>query len=233
MAGFAALPVFLNLKGRRVALAGGSTAALWKAELAQAAGADVDVYSAEPCAGLVDLARGRPSVRLVRRAFQADDLNGAALAIGDIEGAAEAAEFRAAARAFGALANIIDKPALSDFQFGAIVDRSPLVVAISTDGASPILAQAVRGRIRGRAARRNQTLGGGRQRLARVVEDSRSGAKVAPPLLGDVQRQGPRRRLGASRATGSLRSYWPRSSGIRARKAPSRWSARGRAIPNF
>ncbi len=147
MAGLAALPVFLNLKGRRVALAGGSTAVLWKAELAQAAGADVDVYSAEPCAGLVDLARGRPSVRLVRRAFQADDLNGAALAIGDIESPAEAAEFRAVARAFGALANIIDKPALSDFQFGAIVDRSPLVVAISTDGASPILAQAVRGRI--------------------------------------------------------------------------------------
>ena len=147
MTGLAALPVFLNLKGRRVALVGGSTAALWKAELAQAAGADVDVYSAEPCAGFVELARGRPSIRLVRRAFQADDLNGAALAIGDIEGAAEAAEFRAAARAFGALANIIDKPALSDFQFGAIVDRSPLVVAISTDGASPILAQAVRGRI--------------------------------------------------------------------------------------
>ncbi|MGO9235734.1 MAG: siroheme synthase CysG [Methylocella sp.] len=147
MTGLAALPAFLDLKGRRVVLAGGSTAALWKAELAQAAGADVDVYSAEPCAGLLDLARERPSVRLVRRAFRADDMNRAALAIGDIEGAAEAAEFRAAARAFGALANIIDKPALSDFQFGAIVDRSPLVVAISTDGASPILAQAVRGRI--------------------------------------------------------------------------------------
>ncbi len=145
--GLAALPLFHNLKGRRVALAGGSIAALWKAELAQAAGAEVDVYAAEPCAGLVDLARRRPSVRLVRRAFQPDDLKGAALAIADAASAAEAEAFRAAAMAAGAPVNVIDRPAFSDFQFGAIVDRSPVIVAISTDGASPILAQALRGRI--------------------------------------------------------------------------------------
>ena len=143
----AALPLFHNMKGRRVVLAGGSVAALWKAELAQAAGAEIEVYSEAPCAGLVDLARRRSSVRLMRRAFQPDDLKGAALAIADVETAAEAEAFSAAARAVGAPANIIDKPAFSDFQFGAIVDRSPLVIAISTGGASPILAQAVRGRI--------------------------------------------------------------------------------------
>ena len=147
MEGLAALPVFFNLKGKRVAIAGGSPAALWKAELAQAAGAEVDVYAAEPCAGVIDLARRRSSVRLARRAFQPDDLKGAALAIADVDSAAEAEAFRAAARAFGAPANIIDKPACSDFQFGAIVDRSPLVIAISSDGASPILTQALRGRI--------------------------------------------------------------------------------------
>jgi uroporphyrin-III C-methyltransferase/precorrin-2 dehydrogenase/sirohydrochlorin ferrochelatase len=147
MAGLAALPVFFNLKGRRVVIAGGSHAALWKAELIQAAGAELHVFAADPCPGLVDLARRRPLLSLVRRTFQPRDLERAALAIADIESADAIEAFRAAARAFGVPANVIDRPADSDFQFGAIVDRSPLVIAISTDGASPMLAQAVRGRI--------------------------------------------------------------------------------------
>jgi len=43
--------------------------------------------------------------------------------------------------------NVIDKPAFCQFQFGSIVNRSPVVVSISTDGAAPILAQAIRRRI--------------------------------------------------------------------------------------
>jgi uroporphyrin-III C-methyltransferase / precorrin-2 dehydrogenase / sirohydrochlorin ferrochelatase len=147
MAALACLPVFFNLEGRRTVVVGGSNAALWKAELLQAASAQVDVIGTAPCRGLIELARRRPSVRLVRRPLQSQDLVGAALAIADVDSAAEAKRFRAAASTCGVPANIIDKPAYSDFQFGAIVDRSPLVVAISTDGASPILAQAVRGRI--------------------------------------------------------------------------------------
>ncbi|WP_244628866.1 siroheme synthase CysG [Methylocella tundrae] len=147
MTGLASLPVFFNLKGKRAILAGGSNAVLWKAELLQAAGADVEVYAVAPCPGLAELAERRPSVRLFLRDVQNEDLNGAALAIADVGSAAEAERFRAAANAAGAPANVIDKPAFSDFQFGAIVDRSPLVIAISTDGASPILTQALRGRI--------------------------------------------------------------------------------------
>ncbi|MDE2362414.1 MAG: uroporphyrinogen-III C-methyltransferase, partial [Hyphomicrobiales bacterium] len=53
----------------------------------------------------------------------------------------------AAARAAGAPVNIVDRPAFCDFQFGAIVNRSPLVVAISTGGAAPVFGQALRARI--------------------------------------------------------------------------------------
>ncbi|MEJ0091937.1 MAG: siroheme synthase CysG [Methylocella sp.] len=147
MQGLAALPVFLTLKGRRAVLAGGSNAALWKAELLQAAGADLDIFSAAPCTGLLALAQRRPNINLVLRQFEPEDLAGAALAIADAESAAEAEHFQRLARAAKVPLNIIDKPDFSDFQFGAIVDRSPLVIAISTDGASPILAQALRGRI--------------------------------------------------------------------------------------
>jgi uroporphyrin-III C-methyltransferase/precorrin-2 dehydrogenase/sirohydrochlorin ferrochelatase len=43
--------------------------------------------------------------------------------------------------------NVIDKPASSDFSFGAIVNRSPLVVGISTDGAAPVFGQAIRAKL--------------------------------------------------------------------------------------
>lgn len=147
MRGLASLPVFFALASKRVVLAGGSNAALWKAELLQAAGARLDVFSASPCPGLSALARRCPTVSLIPRPVAPEDLAGAALAIADMETMAEAEMFRRAAQAAGVPVNIIDKPALSDFQFGAIVDRSPLVIGVSTGGASPVLAQALRGRL--------------------------------------------------------------------------------------
>ena len=47
----------------------------------------------------------------------------------------------------GASVNVIDKPKFCDFNFGAIVNRSPLVIGISTDGASPIFGQAIRAKL--------------------------------------------------------------------------------------
>jgi uroporphyrin-III C-methyltransferase / precorrin-2 dehydrogenase / sirohydrochlorin ferrochelatase len=153
MQGLACLPVFLSLAGKRVVLAGQSNAIVWKAELCQAAGAKLEVFGPEPCSDLVALARRCPAIALISRQITPDDFHGAALAIGEAESAAEAAEFRSAACAAGVPVNIIDKPACSDFQFGAIVDRSPLVVGISTNAGAPVLAQALRGRLEARLPR--------------------------------------------------------------------------------
>ena len=183
-------------------------------------------------ASLISRAGARPCASCGAR-FEPDDLKGAALAIADAESAAEAEAFRAAAQAFGAPVNIIDKPAFSDFQFGAIVDRSPLVIAISTDGASPVLAQALRGRIEAVLPRGRQALGGGGQRLARAVcrrWPSRRSCAGASGSCSARRRSPPARRL---RAKGFSRSYWPRPSAIPARRGRSRSSARGRAIPSF
>jgi uroporphyrin-III C-methyltransferase/precorrin-2 dehydrogenase/sirohydrochlorin ferrochelatase len=75
------------------------------------------------------------------------DLAGAALAVAAAEDEAEAADVLAAATAAGVPVNVVDKPAFSTFQMGAIVNRSPLVVGISTSGTAPVLGQAVRSRI--------------------------------------------------------------------------------------
>jgi len=59
----------------------------------------------------------------------------------------QARRFAAAARTAGVPVNLIDKPAHCDFSFGAIVNRSPLVIGISTGGATPVFGQAIRARL--------------------------------------------------------------------------------------
>jgi uroporphyrin-III C-methyltransferase/precorrin-2 dehydrogenase/sirohydrochlorin ferrochelatase len=145
----ATLPVFLPLDGRRAVVIGGTEAASWKAELVSAAGAAVTVLSPEPCEEMEALAADPPGgpLALERRAWTPQDLEGAALVIAAAENDGEALAIFSAARAKGVPVNVVDKPAFCTFQLGAIVNRSPLVVGISTDGAAPVLGQAIRSRI--------------------------------------------------------------------------------------
>jgi len=149
MAPLARLPVFLALEGKRAVVAGGSAAAAWKVELLSAAGARVDVYAETPSDELLQVAGDPPrgAIAVQRRGWTADDLKGAAVAIGAFEDDDAAAAFAASARALGVPVNVIDKPAFCDFAFGAIVNRSPLVIGISTDGAAPVFAQAIRAKL--------------------------------------------------------------------------------------
>ncbi|HWV51502.1 siroheme synthase CysG [Pseudorhodoplanes sp.] len=149
MEALARLPVFFALHGKRVLVAGGSAAAAWKVELLAAAGAHVDVYATDPSGELL-AAVATPqagSMTLHRENWQQACMHGCVLAIGACETNTEARQFQAAAQVAGVPCNVIDKPDYCDFSFGAIVNRSPLVVAISTDGAAPVFAQAIRSRI--------------------------------------------------------------------------------------
>jgi uroporphyrin-III C-methyltransferase/precorrin-2 dehydrogenase/sirohydrochlorin ferrochelatase len=144
------LPLFMDLSGKRAVVAGGSHGAAWKAELLAAAGGAVDVYADTPSDELERLvARGSDAgtLTLHLRPWTPGDLAGAAFALCDAADDGEGAAFRDAARAAGVLCNVVDRPALCDVQFGSIVNRSPVVVGISTDGAAPILGQALRRRI--------------------------------------------------------------------------------------
>jgi uroporphyrin-III C-methyltransferase/precorrin-2 dehydrogenase/sirohydrochlorin ferrochelatase len=149
MAPLARLPLFFKLDGRRAVVAGGSPAAAWKAELLAAAGATVDVYAPEPCAQLQAAASAAPpgTIAIHRRRWEPADCTRAVLAVGDCSDDEEAARFTAAARGAGVPVNVVDRPGFGDFAFGAIVNRSPLVIGVSTDGASPVFAQAIRARI--------------------------------------------------------------------------------------
>jgi uroporphyrin-III C-methyltransferase/precorrin-2 dehydrogenase/sirohydrochlorin ferrochelatase len=145
----ARLPAFFALEGKRAVVAGSSRAAVWKAELLLAAGASVDAFAPAPNEDMHALAAAPPRGALIvhERPWTATDLAGVAIAVADCADDAEAAQFSAAARAAGVPVNVIDRPAFCDFAFGAIVNRSPLVIGISTDGAAPVFGQAIRAKI--------------------------------------------------------------------------------------
>lgn len=149
IAPLATLPLFHKLDGRKVILAGDSDGAVWKAELLAAAGAELMVLAPERPDAFAALAANPPAGQLhvLHRQWHPDDLEGAVFAVADVETEDEAARFVAAARAAGAVVNVVDKPAFCDVQFGALVNRSPLVIAISTDGAAPVFGQAIRAKI--------------------------------------------------------------------------------------
>ncbi|MFK3781164.1 siroheme synthase CysG [Agrobacterium sp. NPDC089420] len=145
----AKLPVFWGLEGKRVVLAGESDGAAWKVELLLACGAQLDLYceESELSESLAALIAKSPVLTWHDRSWGADIFKGAELALADCDTEEEAERFYHAARAAGVPVNVIDKPEFCQFQFGSIVNRSPVVVSISTDGAAPILAQAIRRRI--------------------------------------------------------------------------------------
>ncbi|WP_210528728.1 siroheme synthase CysG [Rubellimicrobium arenae] len=140
------LPVFFDLHGKRALVAGGTDPAAWKAELLAAAGAEVTVAAPELEDEMARLVQAG-TVRHLPCDWTPDLLQGCALAIADEEDPERAQAFVDAARAAAVPVNVIDNPAFCQFQFGSVVNRSPVVVGISTTGAAPILGQAVRRRI--------------------------------------------------------------------------------------
>src|SRR5882757_7734861 len=88
------LPVFYRLGGKRAVVAGDSAAAAWKAELVAASGALVDLYAPAPAEEVQEVcARNQGRIRHIERAWSAADLAGAAIAVADAKGDAEAQAF--------------------------------------------------------------------------------------------------------------------------------------------
>ncbi len=146
----AVLPIFLKLKGKRVLLVGGSEGAAWKAELLAASGAEVDLIAEDLSPAMQELlARGAADGTITHHArpWSINDFDMAAIALIDCEKDSEACAFYCAAKAVKVPVNVIDNPKYCDFQFGSIINRSPVIVGVSTDGASPILGQAIRQKI--------------------------------------------------------------------------------------
>ncbi len=212
----AVLPVFLDLKGKRVLVAGPAAddgedghrpepdGLVWKVELLAATGACVEVYAPYQPPELLALQASPPAgcVLLIARAWRPEDFTGAMVAVGALSGAA-AETFAQAAKHAGIPVNVVDTPALGTFNFGTIVNRAPMTIAISTEGASPVVGQIVRSRIEAilhpalgawltraksmrEAVKARLPMGAGRRDLWRRFAD-RAIAATSPPTDADIE----------------------------------------------
>src|SRR5262249_10954997 len=108
--------------------------------------ARIRVLAAEPCAELADLA-AQGAIALEARSLVARDLAGVRLAYVALDDDAAAARAVGMARAAGVPVHAVDRQELCDFLTPAIVDRDPVVVAIGTEGAAPVLARQIKARL--------------------------------------------------------------------------------------
>lgn len=140
------LPLFHDLKGRLVLVVGGGEVALRKARLLADAGACLRVVAPSIDQSLVALVAESGGESRARN-YTADDLHGCVLVIAATDSEPTNAQVSADARTIGIPVNVVDAPELCSVIFPAIVDRSPLMVAVSSGGDAPVLARLMRARI--------------------------------------------------------------------------------------
>ena len=173
------LPIFVRLQGQTAVVVGGGRVALRKVDLLRKAGARVTIVApqlTEELKALVEAARqaSAPVLRHVEARFEPSHLEGAQLVIAATSLREVNAGVSQAARERNVPVNVVDDPELSTFIFPAIIDRSPVVVAVGSGGQSPVLARRVREQLEALLPAR---LGA----LARFVGDRRKEVQEALP----------------------------------------------------
>lgn len=139
-------PIFLDLKQRRCLLVGGGDVATRKGRLLSKAGAVLRVVAPDISAELRELT-AQNNGEIHEREYQTSDLNDSVLAIAatDIEPLNQKISQDAKARNIPV--NVVDSPALCTYITPAIIDRSPLIIAVSSGGESPVLARLIRAKL--------------------------------------------------------------------------------------
>ena len=172
------LPLFHRLQQQSVLLVGGGEVALRKARLLTQAGARLHVITLElhPELGrLLEQTGGRHELR----GWQQGDCAGHVLVVAATENNELNRQVAAEANALHVPVNVVDTPALCSVIFPAIVDRSPLMVAVSSGGHAPVLARLVRAKI-------ETVLPASYGRLAALAQKYRNAAKQR---LDDLQQR--------------------------------------------
>ncbi len=141
-----ALPIFMNISQRLCVVIGAGEVAARKVTMLLRAQASVTVYAPEICPTLADLVEaGR--IRYQQARFADEQLSGACLVIAATSDLQVNTAVSLAAQANNIPVNVVDAPALCTFTMASIVERSPIVIAISSEGNAPVLARYLRSKI--------------------------------------------------------------------------------------
>lgn len=137
------LPIFVNLKNQHCLVVGGGKVAARKIWLLRQAGASIKIVSPELDKTIIEqLQHG--NITHVAEYFEPSQLEGITLVIAATNDHSINEKVSTAAKSIHLPVNVVDNPALCSFIMPAIVDRSPVLIAISSGGTSPILARLLR-----------------------------------------------------------------------------------------
>ena len=166
------LPIFVDMRHRRVVVVGAGTVALAKLRVLLKTPASIEVVGLQIDPELRQLANQHP-IKLQERAAAATDLEGASLVYAATNDEFVNQQVAAWAETLGVWCNVVDQPSQSDFISPALVDRHPIVVAIGTEGTAPILARRIKAHLEAWLSPR---LG----MMARAAKEFRERVRVIP-----------------------------------------------------
>ena len=139
-------PVFLRLQSQPCLVVGGGEVALRKVRLLLGAGAMLTVVAPTLCPGMAECV-AQAKLRYLAEPFDARHVLGMRLVVAATNQLEVNRQVASAAEAMNIWANVVDNPELSSYITPAIIDRSPLVIALSSGGGAPVLVRLLRARL--------------------------------------------------------------------------------------
>jgi len=140
-------PLFIDLKKQACLVIGAGEVATRKIELLAKAGASISVIAPVICKNIQELADRNSQITLLQKEFSPDDVQRQRLIISATNNSAVNKLVAQTANQHNIPVNVVDSPELCSFIVPAIVDRSPIVAAVSSGGASPVLARLLRSKL--------------------------------------------------------------------------------------
>ena len=140
------LPIFLDVKDQPCLVVGGGEIALRKVASLHRAGAAITLVSPD-LADALEQQRAQGVFVHERRAFREQDIQGRRLVIAATDQREVNRQVADLAKTHGIPVNVVDQPEDCSFIMPSVIDRSPVIVAVSTGAASPVLARLIRTRL--------------------------------------------------------------------------------------
>ena len=199
------LPIFLDIKDRPCLVVGGGDVASRKVSMLLKAGAQITVVAPELCK-LIELHHNNKDIHVIKAAFEKKYINGQSLVIAATNNGDVNQQVSEEAKSQNIFVNVVDSPDLCSFTVPSIIDRSPIQIAVSSGGASPVLARLLRARLEtlvpasyGRLAALVQTYRDKvKQRFATSLERNRFWEKILQGPIAEMMFSGQEKQARAS-----------------------------------
>ena len=140
------LPIFINIRKKPCIVIGGGDIALRKINLLLKAQAKVICLSPLFCKGIKNLSKDG-HITLINKSFDQTDIKDYSIIIAATDDSSVNSSISAIAQVKKIPVNVVDSPELSSFIMPSIVDRSPLIIAVSSSGKAPVLSRIIRAKL--------------------------------------------------------------------------------------